>query len=184
MSDNLRITNTADKERALAFKNIKMAVRDSDIWKAAWYMGRFLKRSYTLTHDKLRWLKEEHIDRVKKLEAAVTELQKMALGHAEEDFQNWIEKGAPFSMVEQASYNKHFNNSNIAHLEKTITTYCRAAAYMKAIIEMKSTLAGLSMVEKTNGGIELEAMGACPGVEAYQNMEIEDIDWEFIEKKM
>ncbi|WAR59683.1 hypothetical protein PtB15_11B323 [Puccinia triticina] len=104
----------------------------------------------------------------------------MALGHAEEDFQNWVEKGAPFSMVEQASYDKHFNNSSITHLEKTITTYCRAAAYMKAIIEMKSTLAGLSMAEKTNGGIELEA---CPGVEAYQNMEIEDIGWEFIKKK-
>ena len=92
----------------------------------------------------------------------------MALNHTKEDFSNWLQHGLPFWVVEEVSYRKYFRNPNVVHLKQTITTYCCAAAYLKGVIEMRTNMAGLSMVENRSQGIELEAMGACPGVEAYE----------------
>ncbi|PLW23423.1 hypothetical protein PCASD_14739 [Puccinia coronata f. sp. avenae] len=170
------------EECTLAFKKIKKAVRDSNIWQAAWQMRKFL-RQYTLTRHELKWLNNNLMDWVKQLENAVNNLQLVALRHAQEDFWQWLEDGNPFLAVERASYKKHYNNPEIAHLQQSISSYCRAAGYIKGIIKMNSSCGvELSMVEKRNEGIELEAMGACPGVEASKTLIAEDVDWEFIEK--
>ncbi|KAI7934223.1 hypothetical protein MJO29_016473, partial [Puccinia striiformis f. sp. tritici] len=86
-----------------------------------------------------------------------------AFNQAYEDFCKWLQKGLPLSVVKKASYIKHYNDEDTAHLVKKITTYSRAAAYTKAIVEMRSTFAGLSMV-KGDGGSELGARSACPGM--------------------
>ncbi|PLW37672.1 hypothetical protein PCASD_12198 [Puccinia coronata f. sp. avenae] len=98
------------------------------------------------------------MDWVKQLENAVNNLPLVALRHAQEDFWQWLEDGNPFLAVERASYKKHYNNPEIAHLQQSISSYCRAAGGMK--------------------GLNLRRWELAPVLRPLK----QDVDWEFIEK--
>ncbi|KAA1109889.1 hypothetical protein PGT21_001812 [Puccinia graminis f. sp. tritici] len=145
-------------ERILAFAKIQQSIREDDLWTAAWSMSKFLQTPHVLSASERQWLQEEYSCRMKRVRDAVNLLERIAVQHAHEDFDDWLNNGNTFTRVEEESFKKHEEKST--QLLQQISTYGRSAGYLRAIIGMKVRLDSAH-----NGDLfELEAMGPSPGL--------------------
>ncbi|EFP87835.1 uncharacterized protein PGTG_14550 [Puccinia graminis f. sp. tritici CRL 75-36-700-3] len=161
-------------ERVLAFTKIQQAIREDDLWTAAWCMWKFLRVPHVLLAKERKLLQEEYSYQVDRFQGAVDFFAELCYQHAKGDHHDWLENGTPFAAVEEGSFSQHEENS-IQPL-KVISTYGRSAGYLRAIINMKVTLPSVQDGEL----FELEAMGPSPGVINVKNLEIPDHDWVII----
>ncbi|EFP93735.2 hypothetical protein PGTUg99_024843 [Puccinia graminis f. sp. tritici] len=166
-------------ERILAFSKILQAIREDDLWTAAWCMSKFLKTPHVLSPSERKLLQDDYSYRMNRVRDATNLLESLAFKHAKEDHDDWLEKGNPFPAVEEASFRKHGGNP-IDRLLDEICTYSRSAGYLRAIINMKVRLPPLTSAEDGVEVFELEAMGPSPGVKNVENLDVSELDWEII----
>lgn len=176
------LIETPGNERQLAFKRIEQAIRQEDLWGAAWYTAKFLRKLYTMTVNEKKWILSDYHHRVGQLEAAVDQLLSNALSQSQKDFTDWFKEGLPFTVIEQRSYAEHYQSPETNRILRAIATHGRAAAYLKGIIEMGTTMT-LPIVDKSGEGMELQGMGAWSGNKFFKSLELEEDDWVMIRKE-
>ncbi|KAI9617814.1 hypothetical protein H4Q26_012678 [Puccinia striiformis f. sp. tritici PST-130] len=159
-------------KRLLAFTKIQQAIREDDLWTAAWCMWSFLKTPHILLSSERQMLQEEYSYRMNRFRDATNHFLEVCFEHAKEDQKAWIVNGRTFAEVEEASLRKH--EKNTIELLKEISTYGRSASYLRAIINMKVEL---PLAQDHGEVFELEAMDSSPGVKNLKNLELPENDW-------
>ncbi|EFP93946.1 uncharacterized protein PGTG_19876 [Puccinia graminis f. sp. tritici CRL 75-36-700-3] len=176
------------QERDLAFLKIQQAIREDDLWTAAWFMSKFLKTPHTLSASKRHLLQQEYSHRMNRVRDAANLLEELACKHAKEDHNDWLENGTTFTTVEESSFRKN-GERTIDRLLDDIRAYSRSAGYLRAIINMEARLTSA----KDGEVFELEAMGPSPGVKNLEklkkiptdlvfrtSLDMSELDWEVI----
>ncbi|KAI7934071.1 hypothetical protein MJO28_017305 [Puccinia striiformis f. sp. tritici] len=157
--------------RVLAFTKIQQAIREDDLWTAAWCMWKFLKVPHVLSASERKMLQEEYSYRMNRVRRTVNFFTDLCFGDAKKDHGAWLKNGQTFTAVEEESLRRHEENTKV--LLKAIGTYGRAAGHLRAIINMEVTLPSAQDGEV----IELEAMAPSPGVMNLQHLEVPEDGW-------
>ncbi|WAQ93277.1 hypothetical protein PtA15_18A335 [Puccinia triticina] len=155
------------EEHKLAFEKIHQAIREDDLWLAAWWMSKFVKKGYRLTHEQLERLElERKYCNNNAIDLAMA-LDRLAGRNAGFDFDEWLKKGTPFQTIANASLKNWQNGPKAKRLQTEIDTYSCAAGYIEAIISMGTINQAdkLKVDSEWVEVIEMEAMGATPSVE-------------------
>ncbi|WAQ89875.1 hypothetical protein PtA15_11A567 [Puccinia triticina] len=162
------------------------AIREDDLWLAAWLMQKIVQKPYKLTKDQTKLLEAEQIHRFNLAHTAFLALISTAQNDAQEDFNNWFQKGSTFESIEQASWKKHSDGPEILKLRKAIKAYARAAGYLTKIISMSNqpTMKATEAIEmEENEAIEMEAMGSAPSAKTMECAKLEDEEWIIIRQE-
>lgn len=145
------------------FSKVQQAIREDDMWLAAWLMARFTRKlGYKITKNQLEWLEREHIRRCDEVRQACIALEKTAQKNAQDDFHNWLDNASPFQDIEYRSWLKHCEGEDVQHLKHKISIYSRAAGYLREIIN----LAGQKPKRDPSDDIQLDAMGSAPSTKS------------------
>ncbi|PLW11622.1 hypothetical protein PCASD_25236 [Puccinia coronata f. sp. avenae] len=151
----------------LAFNKIQQAIREEDLWLAAWLMARFInKHEYQLMPSQLTWLNGELSQRRREVQNTCLALEERAQRDARDDFHKWFSTGLMFREISDRSWDNHTYGFELWRLRTKLAVYSRAAGYLQEIILMatrkRDRKSGVSLE------LELEAMGCAPSTHSIQ----------------
>ncbi|PLW46642.1 hypothetical protein PCANC_14367 [Puccinia coronata f. sp. avenae] len=168
------------KDQLDAFAKIQQAIREDDLWLAAWLMARFTRRlEYTLNPDQLKWLQDEHTRRQNEVRQACSALEKNAQEDAREDFHQWLNMASPFQPIVDTSWMKHTSSPKLLELRESVAIYSRAAGYLSKIINLAHNRPHKNAPDE----VQLEAMGSTPSDNPILLAILEDEEWIVIQKQ-
>ena len=96
-----------DNERIAAFGKIQQAIREDDLWSAAWNMSKFLKAYPSLSKSESKWMKVEYTSRIQRAHDCVKLLEQTSREHAKQALSKWLGDGICFAEVEKESISIH-----------------------------------------------------------------------------